>query len=127
MKTQKNACISPEFVEMRGFGPAYCGYCGVLAGEGLWLLRLAVGCLYFNCTSMALQRHFHNTFTTLPRKFNGKKYIYSQDTIGTRPYESTYAGGLSLTENTAAYMGGTSQEGERPKNWEFYPLHIGFS
>ena len=25
------------------------------------------------------------------------------------------------------YMGGTSQEGKRPKNWEFYPLHIGFS
>ena len=25
------------------------------------------------------------------------------------------------------YMGGTSQEGKRPKNWEFYPLRIGFS
>ena len=25
------------------------------------------------------------------------------------------------------YMGGTSQEGKRSKNWEFYPLRIGFS
>ena len=25
------------------------------------------------------------------------------------------------------HMGGTRQEGKRPKNWEFYPLHIGFS
>ena len=25
------------------------------------------------------------------------------------------------------HMGGTSQEGKRPKNWEFYPLRIGFS
>ena len=24
-------------------------------------------------------------------------------------------------------MGGTSQEGKRPKDWEFYPLRIGFS
>ena len=26
-----------------------------------------------------------------------------------------------------AYVGGTSQEGIKPKNWEFYPLRIGFS
>jgi hypothetical protein len=25
------------------------------------------------------------------------------------------------------YMGGTRQEGKIPKNWDFYPLHIGFS
>ena len=52
---------------------------GELAGEGLWLL--AVGCLHFNGTSMALQRHiictsmalwwhFRGTSTTLPRHFN---------------------------------------------------------
>ena len=26
-----------------------------------------------------------------------------------------------------SYMGGTRQEGKRPKKWEFYPLCIGFS
>ena len=25
------------------------------------------------------------------------------------------------------YVGGTSQERKSPKNWEFYPLRIGFS
>ena len=36
---------------------------GELAGDGLWLWQLAV------CTSTALQWHFHNTSTALPRHF----------------------------------------------------------
>ena len=33
----------------------------------------------------------------------------------------------TFSELTGRHMGGTRQEGKRPKNWEFYPLRIGFS
>ena len=44
---------------------------GELAGKGLWLWLLAVYCLHFNGTSIALQWHFNGTSMALPWHFHG--------------------------------------------------------
>ena len=54
---------------------------GELAGESLWLWMLAVGCLHFNGTSMALPRHFHTT----SKAFQLRKKIYI---VASNPHRS---------------------------------------
>ena len=43
---------------------------GELAGEGLRLWLLGLGCWHFNGTSMALQQHFNRTSMEFQRHFN---------------------------------------------------------
>ena len=58
-------CLSTLFKRAVFYKPTL--YSGELAGEGLWLWLLAVGCLHFKGTSTALPRQFYYTATKLPR------------------------------------------------------------
>ena len=59
-----------------------------LAGEGLWLWLLAVGCLHFDDTSTALQRHFHGTSTAPPCHFHGPSTAFLWNFHGKKKIKS---------------------------------------